>query len=275
MSLASLYRSIGAVLLALTPLLPAIASPAAERIDEHSPIAEEIDAQTIALRAENSLRADRTFMRAQVTIRSRKGASERVIELECWNDRIERRSFLRVLAPDSDAGVTLLNLPPNLWRYQPELERTQRLLPSALREPWMGSDFALGDLIDPFGDIEDYEVELLEVEGPSEGDTGARRYVVQYTPRPAESATREKFVAWIEAEGGVPVRQEFYDASGERLRTLYFSDLRSVGDRRVPHRWKAIPVGEKGRESILEIHELRFEAAFDDAIFTTENLGPH
>ncbi len=264
MSLASLYRSIAATLLVLAPLLPA----AGDSIEP------EIDARTAALRAEDSLRADRTFMRARVTIRSSRGAKGRVIEFECWNDRIERRSFMRVLAPDSDAGAALLSLPPNLWRYEPELGSTELVPPSALLEPWMGSDFAIADLIDPFSDIEEYEVESLGVEEPTDGATGAQRYVLQYTRMPAARAAWEKLVVWVEAEGGAPMRQEFYAASGERLRTIYFSDVRSVAGRRVPHRWKAIPAGTKGRESILEIRDLRFEAAFDDAVFSTENLKP-
>jgi outer membrane lipoprotein-sorting protein len=274
MSLASLYRSIVTALLVLAPLLPAIASPGAEGIDEHSLIVGEIDARAIALRAENSLRADRTFMRARVTIRSSRGAKGRVIEFECWNDRVERRSFIRILAPDSAAGAALLNLPPNLWRYKPELERAERVPASALLKSWMGSDFAIGDLIDPFSDVENYEVELTEVEESSASAAQAGLYVLQYTPLPAARAAWGKIVAWIEAEGGAPMRQEFYDASGERLRTIHFSDVRSVAGRRVPHRWTAVPVGKKGHESILEIRDLRFEAAFDDAIFTTGNLKP-
>ena len=70
----------GAVLLALIPLSPAIASPSADRIGELSPVAGEIDARTIARRAENSLRADRTYMRAWVTVRSPEGPTERVVE---------------------------------------------------------------------------------------------------------------------------------------------------------------------------------------------------
>lgn len=263
MSLASLHRSIATALLVLTPLSPALG----DSIDE------EIDARAVALRAEDSLRADRTFMRARVTIRSSRGARGRVIEFECWNDRIEPRSFMRVLAPDSDAGAAWLNLPPNLWHYEPELGSTELLPNSALLEPWMGSDFAIADLIDPFSDIEDYEVELLGVEEPSEG-AAARHYVMQYTRMPAARAAWEKLVVWIEAEGGAPMRQEFYDASGVLRRTIHFSDVRSVAGRRVPHRWKAIPAGRKGLESILEIRDLRFEAVFDDAIFSAENLKP-
>jgi outer membrane lipoprotein-sorting protein len=270
----SLHRSIATALLVLAPLSPALATPAAESADDHSLIAGEIDARAIALRAENSLRADRTFMRAQLTIRSSRGAKGQVIEFECWNDRVERRAFIRILAPDSAAGSALLSLPPNLWRYDPELERAERVLASALLKSWMGSDFAVGDLIDPFGDVEDYEVELLEVEESSKSATQVGLYVLQYTPLPAARAVWGKRVDWIEAEGGAPMRQEFYDESGERIRTIHFSDVRSVAGRSVPHRWTAVPVGEKGHESVLEIRDLRFEAAFDDAIFTTENLKP-
>jgi len=214
-------------------------------------------------------------MRARVTVRSPNRSDGRVIEFESWNDRIESRSLIRILAPKSAAGGAILDLPPNLWRYQPELERTQRILPPALLEAWMGSDFAIGDLVDPFGDIEDYEIELLGVNDQAQGVTGTTRsYALQYTPLPGARAARGKIVAWIETEGGALVRLEFYGASGESLRTIRFSDVRSVGDRRVSHRWKATSSGEKGRESILEIRELRFEAAFDDEIFSTQNLKP-
>ncbi len=263
MSRASLHRWIATALLLVAPLEPALGDA----------IEEEIDARAIALRAEDSLRADRTFMRARVTIRSSRSSRNRVIEFECWNDRVEPRSFMRVLAPGSDAGAAWLNLPPNLWRYEPELGSPELLANAALLQPWMGSDFAIADLIDPFSDVDDYEVELLRVEEPS-GDATAQHYVVQYTRLPAARAAWEKLVVWIEAERGAPTRREFYDASGKLRRTIYFGDFRSVAGRRVPHRWKAVPAGVKGRESILEIRDLRFEAALDDAIFSTRNLEP-
>ncbi|MBW2541340.1 MAG: outer membrane lipoprotein-sorting protein [Deltaproteobacteria bacterium] len=270
------HRSSVAALLALTLLSPAVAWSDAVEIDAAaiawSDVAE-IDARAIALRAENSLRADRTYMRARVTIRS-PGRRERAIEFECWNDRAERRSFVRILAPDSEVGVALLNLPPNLWRYEPELARAELIPPSALLKSWLGSDFATGDLIDPFSDVENYEVEVLEIEGSSDGASEAELYVVHYKPLPVARAAWGKIVAWIEAESGAPLRREFYGASGERIRTIQYSDVRSVAGRRVPHRWTAIPAGEKGRQSILEIRDLRFEPAFDDAIFATQNLEP-
>jgi len=279
MSLAIFYRLTGEMLLALMILSCVGALSNADEIDEDSLIDGTIDVEAIASRADDAQRADRRFMQARVTVQSTRGAIEREIAFECWNDRIERRSLIRVLAPASDAGVALLNLPPNLWRYQPEMGRTQRVPRSGFSEPWMKSDFAIGDLIDPPGEPEDDEVELLRVERPSEGATGegatgARSYVVQYTPRPAASAARGRRVAWIGVEDGLTLREEFYDARGERLRTLQFGDFRSVAGRRFPHRWTAIGPGKKGRESILEIRELRFEADFDDAIFAIGNLSP-
>ena len=274
MSLATIDRSTGEALLALLLLACVAAFSNADEIDEDSLIDADIDVEAIALRAEGTLRADRRFMQARVSVRSARGAIQRAIEFECWNDRIERRSFIRVLAPESDAGVALLDLPPNLWRYQPEMGRTQRVPRSDFSEPWMKSDFVIGDLIDPFGEPEDDEVELLRVEGASAAATGARSYVVQYTPRPTASAARGRRIAWIGVEDGLTLREEFFDARGERLRTLQFSDFRSVAGRHFPYRWTAIGPGKTGRESILEIRELRFEADFDDAVFAIKNLSP-
>ena len=239
MPLAPLLRSIGETLLVLILLCAAGAPSSADEIEEDYPIIGEIDARAVALRAEAALRGDHSFMRARVTVRSSRRSKGRVIEFECWNDRIERRSLLRVLATGSGAGTAFLYRPPNLWHYQPELERTQLVATSVYLEPWMGSDFAIGDLLDPSIEIEDYEVALLGVEQSSEGAGGTRSYVVQYTPKSPVRGARGKIVAWIAIEGGQPLRKEFYAASGERLRVIRFSDVRSVAERRVPHRWTA------------------------------------
>jgi len=232
------------------------------------------DVPAIARRAEDSLRAARTYMRARVTVESSKRSKPRALELECWTDRVERRSRLRVLSPRAAAGVAYLYLPPNLWHYDPELERTQLAMLSLLLDAWMGSDFALSDLLDSSSETDDYEIAFLEVAPPSEDTGGQRSYVLQYTPRPTARVVWGKILAWIETEGGAPVRKDFFSATGEKLRTLRFSDIRDVGGRRVPHRWTAIASGEKQRQSVLEIRQLRFERSFDDAIFSTRNLHP-
>jgi hypothetical protein len=261
----------GLTVVALFSLILGIASAAEENNDENQITAEPRDAKSIALRAEECLRADRTYMRARVaTRRGKKDAW--VVEFESWIDRVESRAFLRVLSPESVAGEALLDLPPNLWRYEVEMERTQRILPTALLEPWMSSDFAVEDLLRPVRVGDGYEVTRLD-EDALEGDS-ADRVVLRYTPRLAASADRRRVDVWIDVERGVPTRQEFYSASGELARTITFGDVHAVGDRLVPHRWASASAAEAGSESVLEIIEIRFEAAFDDRPFTTPNLQP-
>jgi len=273
MSLTLPFQSIRHAVLVLT-LLAAAAASRADEVDADDWIVRDVDVRAIAQHAEDSLRGERAFMRAQLTVGSPKRSQPRAIDLTCWTDRVAHRSLLRILSPRSAAGAAYLYLPPNLWHYDPEQERTQLASPSALLDAWMGSDFALGDLLDTWSAIEDYDVELLDVEPPSESTGGQRSYVVQYMPRPSARGAWSKVIAWIETDGGALLRKEFYAANGEKLRTLGFGAIRAVGNRRVPYRWTAIRSGEKRRESILEIRELRFEPSFDDAIFSTRNLRP-
>jgi len=273
MSIALAFRSILCAL-AVLGSLSAVSTSFADEIEAEDWIVRDADVPAIARRAEDSLRAARTFMRARVTIQTSKRSKPRALEFECWTDRVGRRSRLRVLSPRSAAGVAYLYLPPNLWHYDPELERTQLAMPSVLLDAWMDSDFALGDLLDPSSAVDDYEIAFLEVAPPSADTGGQRSYVLQYTPRPTARVVWSKILAWIGIDAGAPLRKEFYSATGEKLRTLRFGDIRDVGGRHVPHRWTATASGEKQRQSVLEIRELRFEPGFDDAIFSTRNLRP-
>jgi outer membrane lipoprotein-sorting protein len=81
-----------------------------------------------------------------------------------------------------------------------------------------------------------------------------------------------KILTWIEVEHGTPLRQEFYDEDGEKLRTMVFSDIRDVGGRNVPHLWSVIPHDKKGHGTVIAIREFRFDETFDDDVFTTRNL---
>ncbi len=262
----------------LASVLLAVALASASRADE-TPGARAFDARTIdveavALRARDSLRADRTYMRARVTIRSSGRSSGQLIEFRSWDDRIDRRAFIRVLAPKSDAGVAFLHLPPNVWSYQPDGERTLRVPSETLLDRWLRADFTLEDLLHRSSEIEDYEHRLLGVEARAESGVGARSYVVEYTPRASARTAWGKIVAWIDVEHGVPIRREFYGADGKWHRSIRYDDIRAVGERRVPHRWTLIPADGKGRESSLEIREIEFDGIFDDSIFSPANLKP-
>ena len=196
----------------------------------------------------------------------------REVRFRSLDDRPGGRSFIRILSPAKDEGTSFLKLQPNLWMYVPREERIERIPPPMLREPWMDSDFANDDLVNQSSKIDDYDHELLGVDPKPDGIVDLRAYVVEYVPRKDTPVVWDKIIAWIETEHGTPLRQEFYGAGGELLRVLRFGDIREVQGRHFPHVWTVRPVGKKRHETRIEVERVRFDADFDDSVFTTRHL---
>ncbi len=243
----------------------------------------DVDAKTLARRAENNMRSDRTFFRGKMTVTSPRLTRPRVVAFHSWEDSQEKKSLIRIDSPAKDKGTGFLKLHPNLWMYVPRVERTVRIPPSMMLQSWMGSDFSNDDLVRDSSEIEDYDHRLLGIdpgEAKAQGDAiGAiddavdrRAYVVEYRPHEDAAVVWGSIIAWLDIESGAPLRQDFFDEEGERLRVMRFSDFRRIGNRFVPHHWSMTPLDKPGHSTLIEIDEIQFDPEIDSKIFTTRNL---
>lgn len=236
------------------------------------PAPAEVDARGIAERAEEALRSERTYLAAEMTVISPRLSAPRVVAFENWDDRPGRRSFIRISAPAKDADTTFLKLHPSLWMYVPRVERTMRIPPSMMLQSWMGSDFTNDDLVKESSALDDYEHHLLGVDPAPEGHEGLRAYVVEYVPHEDAPVVWGRIVTWIEVEHGTPLRQEFYDEGGEKLRLMTFGEIAEVEGRHYPLSWTMRPLDKEGHETRIRVREVRFDAEIEDRVFTKRNL---
>jgi outer membrane lipoprotein-sorting protein len=257
----------GALVAIVLMLAPGLA-PAAEL----EPAPEGADARAIAERAEDSLRSERTFLAAEMTVKSPRLSSDRVVAFQNWDDRPGKRSFIWIQSPLKDAGTTFLKLQSNLWMYVPRVERTLRIPPSMMLQSWMGSDFTNDDLVRESSALDDYDHTLLGVDPAPEGHPGKRAYVVAYVPHEDAAVVWGKIVTWIEVEHGTPLRQDFYDEAGEMLRTMRFGDIEEIDGRYYPREWVMTPLDKEGHETRIRVNEVDFDADIDDSVFTKRNL---
>jgi outer membrane lipoprotein-sorting protein len=207
-----------------------------------------------------------------MTVISPRLTAPRVVVFENWDDRPGRRSFIRIDAPPKDADTTFLKLHPNLWMYVPRVERTMRIPPSMMLQSWMGSDFTNDDLVKESSALDDYDHRLLGVDPAPEGHPGLRAHVVEYRPREGAPVVWGRIVAWIEVEHATPLRQEFYDEDGAKLRVMEFSDIGEVAGRHYPRSWTMRPLEEPGHQTHIRIREVRFDEPIADSVFTKRNL---
>jgi outer membrane lipoprotein-sorting protein len=231
-----------------------------------------LEGRSVAQRAEDALRSDRTYLAGEMTVVSPRLAKPRVVAFENWDDLPGKRSFIHVTAPAKDAGTTFLKLHPNLWMYIPRVERTMRIPPSMMLQSWMGSDFTNDDLVRESSQLDDYDHTLLGVDPAPEGHEGMRAYVVEYVPHEDAAVVWGKIVMWIEVEHGTPLIQEFYDEKGEKLRVMRFGEIADVDGRQYPHLWTMTPLDKRGHETRIRVDAIDFDAEIDDHVFTKRNL---
>ena len=239
---------------------------------ELEPPPEAVDVADVVKRAEAAMRGDRTYCKCEMTVSSPRLASDRRVVFESWNDGPGKRSFIRIHEPAKDSGSGFLKRHPNLWMYVPRVERTIRVPPSMMLQSWMGSDFTNDDLVRESSEVADYDHVLLGVDPGSDKSGGRRSYVVEYRPHEDAPVVWGRIVAWIDAERGAPLFQEFYDEEGEKIREMRFSEVREVDGRHVPHRWSLTPLDKPGHQTVVAVDEMRYDLEIDESVLTTRNL---
>jgi len=250
---------------AVAPEQPASEQPAPE---QRAP-----EAGEIARWAAEVLRGP-TYLEATLLVTRPRRSDPRAVVFRRFDDRQGDRTLVRILAPEERAGTALLKLPPVLWTWTPGGDGTHRLPWAVLREPWMESGFTVDDLVHGSSETRDYEPRLLEVDERA-GEGGDRRaFVLESLPREGRDSAWGRIVTWIDAEHAIPLRRDFYDRDGALVRTLRLGDVREVGGRRYPHLWVVRRPDGEGPETRLRVDAVRFEASFDEAVFSTRNLEP-
>jgi len=234
------------------------------------------DVEAIVRRADRALRGERTNFEGTITYQSPSGKAKRTLGFRAFDDRLADRSFLRIephggAAGESEPGTTFLNLPPNVWQFDPDAEETTRLVGDALRRPLLDSAFGIDGLLDVASLTDDYEHELLGIDPHPAGLADRRAFVVAYVRRTPESRLWPRILAWIDAEWGTPLRHEYFDGSREPVRVVDFGGVRPVAGRNFPHVWSAWTEDPK-RMTRIDIDGVVFDTDIDAEIFTPRHL---
>lgn len=192
---------------------------------------------------------------------------QRTLALRAWMER-PRRSFMRILAPAKEKGIGSLRIGAEMWNYLPNVERTIKIPPSMMLQPWMGSDFTNDDLVKQSSAVEDYTQRILRTENAE----GAAAYVVEALPKPDAAVVWGKILYWIRKADFMPLKQEYYSERGELVRVLNFSEVRTMGGRTMPTKWEMRPRDEPGNVTTIVVKSALYDRAIDAEIFTQRNL---
>ena len=192
---------------------------------------------------------------------------QRTLGLRVWMDR-PKRSFIRILSPAKEAGIGSLRIGAEMWNYLPNIERTIKIPPSMMMQPWMGSDFTNDDLVKESSVIDDYTHRILATTTLD----GQAVYQVEAVPKADAAVVWGKIVYWVRKSDFVPLKQEFYSERGERVRVMTFSDIRPMGGRTIPTRWEMRPVAKPENVTTIVMKNVVYNRPVEENIFTQRNL---
>jgi outer membrane lipoprotein-sorting protein len=162
------------------------------------------------------------------------------------------------------------------WLYLPELGRTRRITSNLRDQSFMGTDFSYRDL-EILGSIQGWtEKEAKATLTGSEEVGGRACHVIELVPQ-QEGMSYGKIVVWLDKEGLVLRKMQFYDRDGKHVKTLVQSDIRDIGRVPTAHRLEMQNV-EKGSRTEVELSEVRYDSQLSDDLFTERQLkkgAPH
>lgn len=192
---------------------------------------------------------------------------QRTLELRAWMDR-PKRSFIRILGPAKEKGIGSLRIGTEMWNYLPNVERTIKIPPSMMLQPWMGSDFTNDDLVKSSSVIDDYTQRIVREETVA----GAPAYVLELIPKPDAAVVWGKILYWVRKKDFIPLKEEFYSERGDLVRTMTFSEVRPMGGRTMPTKWEIRPSDKPGNSTTILVKSAVYDQTIDPEIFTQRNL---
>lgn len=226
---------------------------------------EEISAQEIVKRSDDLMRGDTLTGRYIMSVET--PAWKRSLELDAYNIGRDK-TFIRILSPAKEAGIGTLRIKTNMWNYLPKVERTIKIPPSMMFQPWMGSDFTNDDLVKESSIVSDYTHKII-----AEEEAGADSvYKIRLDPKPQAPVTWGKLIFWIRKSDFVPLREEFYDEHGKLIKALEYSQIKQMPDRSIPTIWKMTSMTKEGHVTTIEVVNAVYNEPIDETIFTLSNL---
>lgn len=228
-------------------------------------VAQDKSATEIIRLADDTRRGESSYTEGKMTIVRPKW--ERSYSMKSW-EKGDDLSLIKITAPAKNAGQGYLKIEKDLWNWIPSIDRLIKMSASVMGQSWMGSDFTNDDMVRQISIVDDYSHKLLGEEIVREDDC----WKIELIPHYDAAVVWSKSIFWVsKAHYGV-VRVENYDEDNELVQLVNSYDFKKFGSRIIPLKTEVEPVNEKGKKTILEISNAKFDQKIDDSFFSQQNL---
>jgi len=209
-----------------------------------------------------------------LVITERNGSTrKRTISLlsKSYPDGSEKR-LIRFLEPPDVRGTSMLivdneKTDDEMWIYLPALKRTRRIVSSDKGKSYMSSEFTNSDMSSP--PPSDFINRHLD----SSGENGL--WIIESTPVSEDKSDEYGYsrkVSYISSDSFQIEKMEFYDFDNKLFKTIVIKAVQPGQDGKYIIKDMVATNLSNGRSSEINMDNVSFDTAVDDASFTVQNL---
>jgi outer membrane lipoprotein-sorting protein len=227
--------------------------------------ASEPTAKEILDRIDKMWRGESSF--GEVTMEIITAHWQRSLTMDVWSLGKEC-SLIKITLPIKEKGVATLKVEKNIWNYLPKINRVIKIPSSMMMASWMGSHFTNDDLVKESTFVDDYTYQLSF----SGLQSGQFVYEIECIPKPEAAVVWGKVVIVVQKEGLIPLEELYYDEDGKLMRTMTFSDIRSLSGRTIPSIITLVPADKPNELTRIIYNSLQLGVDVDKNFFSLRNL---
>lgn len=180
------------------------------------------------------------------------------------------RSNVKLVAPAEVAGEAYLFLgnperEDDVYIFLPAFKETRRISGQDKTGSFLGSHLT-------FRDLESRDMESgTQKRLPDESIGPHKVYVIESTPDADEDTDYGKVVSYIRQKDFMPLRVEFFDKNGTRVKRIFSEKISRQDDVTYVKKMSVFP--EDGGSTVIDIVEVDFDAEIPDRVFSKDALG--
>jgi outer membrane lipoprotein-sorting protein len=191
----------------------------------------------------------------------------REVSMKSWSKGTEYY-MIYITSPARDLGQVFMKRQSDMWNWMPSINRMIKLPPSMMSQSWMGSDFTNDDLVRMNSIVEDYDHSILG----SETIAGFECYKIQLIPHEDAAVVWGKILLWVSKTDFYELKAEYYDEESTLISTMTSTEIRQMGDRKLPAVMTMVPADKPGNKTIMEMVDVKFNVPIDDEFFSQQNM---
>lgn len=219
------------------------------------------EAEDIIKKLDNNMRGISVYMQMKMSITSL--GHTRVMKLQSWSEGT-KKSFVKVIYPPRDKGITFLSLDNQMWQYIPKIERTIKIPPSMMLQNWMGSDITNDDMVKQSSIVEDYTPRILKKEG--------KIVTLELIPKEDAAVVWGKIISRIDTKTYTSQKDIFFDEDGKEVREFIYKKVKKFSKYYLPTYWKIQSIDKKTSFTEISLEEVEYDKEISKQYFQKSAL---